>query len=61
MRTLRERQRRGIRRFTISVSADDLRVIAERGYEGAASNDHDQQAQAVSRFFTDALAARLGG
>ena len=41
--------------FTIGVSEDDLRVIAEHGYEGAASTDHDQQAQAVSLF-----AARLG-
>jgi hypothetical protein len=29
MRALRDRTRRGLRRFTISVSADDLRVIAE--------------------------------
>ena len=50
MRALRERQRerRGLRRFTIGVSEDDLRVIAEHGYEGAASTAHDQQAQAVS-------------
>jgi hypothetical protein len=58
MRVLRERERHGIRRFTISVSADDLRVIAERGYEGAASTDHDQRAQALSRFITDVLAPR---
>jgi hypothetical protein len=48
MRALRER--RGLRRFTIGVSEDDLRVIAEQGYEGAASPDHDQQAQAVGFF-----------
>jgi hypothetical protein len=41
MRALRERERRGLRRFTIGVSEDDLRVIAEHGYEGAASTDHD--------------------
>jgi hypothetical protein len=41
------------------VSEDDLRVIAKHGYEGALSTDHEQQAQAVSRFITDALAARL--
>jgi pimeloyl-ACP methyl ester carboxylesterase len=29
--------------FTIGMSADDLRVIAEHGYEGAASADQDQQ------------------
>jgi len=35
--------------------------MAKHGYEGALSTDHEQQAQAVSRFFTDAFAARLGG
>ena len=42
------------------MSEDDLRVIAEHGYEGAASTDHDQQAQAVSLFITDMLAASIG-
>jgi hypothetical protein len=32
-------------------------VIAEHGYEGA---DQDQQAQAVSPFITDMLAASMG-
>jgi hypothetical protein len=32
------------------VSADDLRVVAEHGYEGAASADHDQQAQGGPQF-----------
>jgi hypothetical protein len=41
------------------VSEDDLRVIAKHPYQGALSTDHEQQAQAVSRFITDALAARL--
>jgi hypothetical protein len=59
MRALREREPRGRRRFTIGVSEDDLRVMAKHGYEGALSTDHEQQAQAVSRFITDALAARL--
>jgi hypothetical protein len=31
MRALRDRARRGLRRFTITVNADDLRVIAEHG------------------------------
>ena len=53
MRAHRERARRGHR-----VSADDLPVIAEHGYEGALSADPDQQAQALSRFITDTLAAR---
>jgi hypothetical protein len=58
-RPIREPQRRGIRRLTIGVSADDLRVVAKHGYEGALSSEHEQQAQAVSRFITDALAAPL--
>jgi hypothetical protein len=52
---LRERQRSGFRRLTIDVSDDDLRAIAKRGYEGAVTSDHDQQAQAVALFLTDAL------
>jgi hypothetical protein len=55
MRALRERQRRGLRKLRIEVSEDDLRQIAQTGYEGAASGDHDQQAQAVGLFLTDAL------
>ena len=43
------------------MSEDDLRVMAKHGYEGALSTDPEQQAQAVCRFFIDALAARLGG
>jgi hypothetical protein len=43
MRALRERERRGLRRFAIGVSEDDLRVIAEHGYECAASTDYDQR------------------
>ena len=50
MRALRERERRGLRRLTIDVSETDLQAIAERGSEGAASTDHDQQAQAVGSF-----------
>ena len=55
MRAHREWARRGLRRLTIDVSEDDLRVMAKHGYEGAASTDRDQQAQAVSLFLTDAL------
>jgi hypothetical protein len=55
IRVLRERQRSGFRRLTIDVSDDDLRAIAKRGYEGAVTSDHDQQAQAVALFLTDAL------
>jgi hypothetical protein len=52
----RERARRGLRRFTISVSADDLSVIAENRYEGAASSDQDCRSQAISRFISDTVA-----
>jgi hypothetical protein len=33
-----------------------LRTLAERGYEGAASADHNQQAQVVGLFITDTIA-----
>ena len=59
MKGLRELERREVRRFTVPVSEDDLRVMAKHGYEGALTTDDEQQAQAVSRFITDALAARL--
>jgi hypothetical protein len=38
------------------VSEDDLRVIAEHGYEGAASTDQDCRSQAISRFISDTVA-----
>jgi hypothetical protein len=56
MRAHRERARRGLRKFTISVSADDLHLIAEHGYEGAASSDQDCRSQAISRFLSDTVA-----
>ena len=55
MRALRERARCGIRRLTVDVSEGDLQAMVERGYEGPASTDHDQQAQAVGLFLNDAL------
>ena len=55
MRALRERARRGIRRLTVDVSDGDLQAMVERGYEGAANTDHDQQAQAVGLFLSDAV------
>ena len=55
MRALRERARRGIPRLTVDVSEGDLQAMVERGYEGAPSTDHDQQAQAVGLFLNDAL------
>jgi hypothetical protein len=59
MRALRERRRRGFRKLTIQVSEQDLRQIAQAGYEGAASSDNDHQAQAVTLFLTDTLFANL--
>jgi hypothetical protein len=56
MRAHRERARRGLRRFTISVSADDLSVIAEHGYEGAAITDQHCRSQAISLFISDTVA-----
>jgi hypothetical protein len=56
MRAHRERARRGLRRFTISVSGEDLRVMVERGYEGAASADQDCRSNAVSLFISDTVA-----
>ena len=58
MRALRERDRRGLRSFTIGVSEDDLRVIAEHGYEGAASADQDRRSQAVGLSISDTVACR---
>jgi hypothetical protein len=34
--------------------------LRSHGYEGAASTDQDQQAQAVSLFITNMLAASIG-
>jgi len=55
---LRERERRGLRRFTVPVSEDDLRVLAKHRYEGVLSTDLDQQGRALSLFIADVLAAR---
>ena len=54
---LRKRECRGLRRFTIGMSADDLPVIAEHGYEGAAASaDQDCRSQAVSLFISNSVA-----
>jgi hypothetical protein len=55
MRAARERARCGLRRLTIEVREGDLQALAQRGYEGAASSDHDQRSQAVGLFLSDAL------
>jgi hypothetical protein len=61
LRARREAERLKPRSFTIGVSEDDLRVLAEHGYGGALSTEQDQQAQAVSLFIADMLAARRSG
>jgi hypothetical protein len=61
LRARREAERRKPRSFTIGVSEDDLRAIAERGYEGVLSTDPDQQARAFRLFIADMLAARRLG
>jgi hypothetical protein len=45
----------------IDVSEDDLRVMAKHGYEGVASTDPDQRAQAISVFITDITCVCLSG
>jgi hypothetical protein len=35
---------------------DDLRTLADHGYEGAASTDQDCRSQAISRFISDTVA-----
>ena len=52
MRAHRARRRRRVRKLTIDVSEDDLKALAERGYEGAASGD----SQAVTLFISDTVA-----
>jgi hypothetical protein len=51
----RERARRGLRRLTVDVGEDDRRTLAERGYKGVLSTDHDQQAHAVTLFLGEAV------
>ena len=54
-RALRERRRRGLRKVSVEIYEDDLREIALRGYEGAASSDRTLQAEAVTLCLTDTL------
>jgi hypothetical protein len=42
--------------LTVDVSEKDLRTLAERGYEGAASTDEDCRSHAVSLFINDTVA-----
>jgi hypothetical protein len=42
--------------LTIDVREEDLRTLAKRGYEGAVTTDHDQQAQVVGLFISDTIA-----
>jgi hypothetical protein len=50
LRARREAERRALRSFTVGISEDDLRLIAEHGYGGAVSTAPEQQARAVGRF-----------
>ena len=60
VRVHRARRRRGKLRLTIDLHAGDLRQIALRGYEGAASSNWKAQAEAVTLFLTDTLVGALG-
>ena len=55
MRALRARRRRAKLRLMIDLHKDDLREIALRGYEGAASSDRKAQAEAVTAYVSDTL------
>jgi hypothetical protein len=54
-RAPRARRRRAKLRLMIGLHEDDLREIALRGYDGAASSDRTLQAEAVTLFLTDIL------
>ena len=53
MAATRARRQRGLRKLSVEVHEDELRAIALKGYEGAATTDPRQQAEAVSFFIAD--------
>jgi hypothetical protein len=55
MRSVRARRRRRTLVLSVEVHEDDLREIALRGYEDAATTDRKRQAEAVSLFISDTL------
>ena len=55
MRALRARRRRGKVCVEVNLHEDDLREIALRGYDGAASSDRNAQAEAVTAYVSDTL------
>ena len=55
VRAVRERRRRRMLVLSVEVHEDDLREIALRGYEDAATTDRRRQAEAVSLFISDTL------
>ena len=55
MRAVRARRRRRTFVLSVEVHEDDLREIALRGYEDAATTDRRRQAEAVSIFISDTL------
>ena len=55
VRAIRQRRRRRMLLLSVEVHEDDLREIARRGYEDAATTDRRRQAEAVSLFVSDTL------
>jgi hypothetical protein len=55
VRAVRERRRRREIQLTVVLHQDDLREIARRGYEDAATTDRRRQGEAVSLFISDTL------
>jgi hypothetical protein len=54
MAATRARRRRGLRKLSVEVHEDELRAIALKGYEGAATTDRRRQAEAVFFFIASA-------
>ena len=55
VRAVRQRRRRRMLLLSVEVHEDDLRQIARRGYEDAATTDRKRQAEAMSLFVSDTL------
>jgi hypothetical protein len=51
----RAKERRKSAMLVLTSARTISATLAERGYEGAASTDHDRQAQAVRLFLSDVL------
>jgi hypothetical protein len=55
VRAVRERRRRREIQLMVVLHEDELREIARRGYDDAATTDRRRQAEAVSLFVYDVL------